>query len=66
MKTNPHIFLALLLLIGITFRTFADPSLAGLPIQRILTDTSGRKLDVTILDKDDATVKVRRTSDGKV
>lgn len=64
--THPRFVLALLLLIGTTFHTVAGPAQTELPIQRTLTDTSDRKLDVTILEKEDAALKVRRTSDGKV
>jgi hypothetical protein len=36
-----------------------------MPIERLLTDRSGRKLNVTILEKQATDIKVRRTSDGK-
>ena len=34
------------------------------PVQRVLTDTTGRKLDATILGKTATGIKCRRTSDG--
>ena len=66
MKIKLPPVLALLLLPGTTLMTLVDPSVAELPIQRILTDMGGRKLDVTILEKHNTTVTVRRTSDSKV
>lgn len=66
MKTHSHILVARLFLMGASSRTFADISPAALPILRILTDTSARKLDVSILEKSDITVKVRRSSDDKM
>lgn len=62
---NLQILVTVFLLIGGTSRTFAEISLTALPTQRVLTDTSGRKLDVTILEKDDTSIKVRRVSDSK-
>lgn len=38
---------------------------AEFPVERILTDTTGRKLEVIVLDKDEAKIKVPRKSDGK-
>jgi hypothetical protein len=66
MKINHPTALALLLLLGTTFQTFAGTSAPELPIQRVLSDLSGRKLEVTILEKHDTTVKVRRSSDSKI
>ena len=40
------------------------PATATLPVQRTLTAADGRKMDVTILSKDAASIKVRR-ADGK-
>lgn len=36
-----------------------------LPVARTVTDTTGRKLEGTILSKDGTSIKFRRTSDGK-
>lgn len=58
--------LASLLLHGTALTTFADSLTTDLPVQRVLTDLSGRKLEVTILEKHETTVKVRSTSDGRV
>lgn len=38
---------------------------ADLPVERILTDSKGRKLEVVVLEKNEAEIKVRRKSDGK-
>ena len=36
-----------------------------LPVQRTLTDTTGRKIDVTITEKTATAIKAKRVSDGK-
>lgn len=36
-----------------------------MPVQRTLTDTAGRKLDVTIFEKSATAIRARRTSDAK-
>lgn len=66
MKINPSAALAMLFLFGTTTMTFADPPTTEVPVQRILTDLSGRKMEVMILEKHDSFVKVRRVSDGKL
>ena len=66
MKINLSTALAMLLLLGATTQIFADNSATELPIKRVLYDLSGRTLEVTILEKHDTTVKVRRSSDNKI
>lgn len=43
----------------------SDTGSTTLPVQRTLTDTGGRKIDVTITEKAATAIRVRRTSDGK-
>ncbi len=38
---------------------------ADLPVERMLTNSTGRTMKVIILEKDDANIKVRRKTDGK-
>ena len=42
-----------------------SPEKSGFPVQRVLTDSAGRKLDATILEKTADSIKCRRTSDNK-
>lgn len=53
---------AIALLTGILFG--AEPT-STLPTARTVTDTTGRKLEGTILSKDADSIQFRRTSDGK-
>ena len=41
------------------------PDAVTLPAIREMTDSAGRKMQVTILSKNPESVKIRRTSDGK-
>ena len=47
-----------------TAPTGAPVATSALPMQRVLTDSTGRKLDATILEKTPTAIKCRRTSDG--
>lgn len=64
MKTRQNLIVTSLLL-AFPASTIALAEPAFLPVQRTLTDTAGRKMEVMIFSKTDTSVRVRRVSDAQ-
>ncbi len=64
MKTR-RILIVTSLLLALPASTIALAEPAILPVQRTLTDSTGRKIEVTILSKTHTGMRIRRTSDSK-